>query len=574
MKRKYFLFFILLFMSGLFINKVAISDEYDGQLYLNQYTDSLQLDDMNYKQEKEIYNIIDEQEKINLFDQYNQRLSPINLPLESSCLNINQVYFSGKSFFPLLSYKQFKNWSEIVEGKCLGNEGLDIYLSYIQEQLSYTGYVTSRISIPEQSLLFGILKVDLIPGKVSKMIFIDNDSEHFSLKSAFPINNSVALNLRVLEQGLENLQNAPFTQPTIHINEDPDTPDQAIIAIQRQKKRGFTGRATFDSRRISGAAAHTIDNAFYFSNPLMSNDFLYFSLGRNTDINSSRSMKNTVVFYSVPYNYWLFSLFGSYQDSYDNRGLVLNNGNAHRVAQRSRYLSFQAKYLLRRDQNSKTSLVVGTQVQTLDSMLTKVRLTTQKRFASYATLELMHQRDLPSGEADFTLGYKQGTDWFGANLTASEELEKAQIYLFSSEITHYFSWFSQSLIYTNEVNIQLSRSPLDRKLDIESLTGRGGIKGFTYASSVSDSNSIQIKNEISWLMSYRGNQIYWGIDYGSVSEDRGRFWHDKSLLGTEVGFKGKWKAIDYKTFVGLPLWSSTDTASDPLYAGIKFSITY
>lgn len=574
MKKRYFLLYILFFIS-LMKTKSVISDENDRKLELNQGVNSSSylFNQVEHEQEKEIHNIIEEQEHINLFDQYHQHLSPIQLPLESACLKINQVYFSGKEHFPLLQ-KQFKYWSEIVEGKCLGNEGIDIYLSYIQEQLTYMGYVTSDISIPQQSLLFGILKIDLIPGKVAKIIYVDDESEHFSLRNAFPINNNIALNLRVLEQGLENLQNAPFTQPTIHISEDPYRADLSIIAINRQKKRGFKGRVTFDSRPIRGAAVHTIDNAFFFSNPLMSNDFLYLSLGRNTDINSSRSLKNAVGFYSIPYNYWQFNLFGYYQDSYDDRGLILSNGNAYRLAQRSRYLSFQAKYLLHRDNNTRTSLAVGTQVQTLDSILSGMRLSTQKRFASYATMELMHRWILSHGQADFTLGYKQATDWFGANLTHHNALERAQIYQFSSDISFQFSLFSQSMTYNNEVAIQLTRSPLDRKLDIDDLTGRGGIKGFVYAKSVTDSNSLQIKNEISWLTAYRDNQIYWGVDYGSVSEDRGRFWHDKSLLGTEIGIKGKWKFLDYKTFIGTPLWRSIDTEVDPFYTGIKISITY
>lgn len=67
----------------------------------------------------------------------------------------------------------------------MGNEGIDIYLSYIEQQLSTIGYVTSQVLIPQQNLLFGILTIQLVPGIISKIIYYDTQQEHYSLDNAF-----------------------------------------------------------------------------------------------------------------------------------------------------------------------------------------------------------------------------------------------------------------------------------------------------------------------------------------------------------------------------------------------------
>lgn len=540
------------------------------------YADAEELlnNEVLYEQIKDSEHIID-QPRAQLFELGQQNHSPIQLPYESSCLTIHQIHFSGKKQFPLLTEKKLQQWSDILIGKCLGNEGIDIYLSYIEQQLSTIGYVTSQVLIPQQNLLFGILTIQLVPGIISKIIYHDTQQEHYSLNNAFVYDKKSPLNLRALEQGLDNLQNAPLTEPTIHVNQDPDAAQSSIIVIQRHKQRGLYGRITFDGRKLPGKADYLINNILLLSNPLLLNDSLYLSLDRDADNDHSKGLKNAYFSYSIPYKYGLFTAMGSYQDTYNDAGLTFSDGRSVRYAQRSKYISIESSYLLHRDFNTKTSLVIGTQLHTLNTFLAGIRLdNTEKRLASYAVVGLNHQWFLPRGQADFSVRYKQATDWFGAKLIHDLELKKAQIYQFSADISQYFFLFSQPFLYHSAVEIQLAHSLLDGKLDKTSLAGRNGLKGFTYATTRSGSQALEIKQQLSWLAPFPKGQLYWGIDYGAISEDRGYFWRDNRLLGTEIGVKGQFKAINYQAFIGAPLWKPAQTRADPLITGFIIGISY
>ncbi|MFW0002303.1 MAG: POTRA domain-containing protein [Arsenophonus endosymbiont of Dermacentor nuttalli] len=50
------------------------------------------------------------------------------------------------------------------------------------------------------------------------MRYADTGKSHYSLYTAFP--QSTFLNVRDIEQGLENLQNSPSTQPQITVDDD------------------------------------------------------------------------------------------------------------------------------------------------------------------------------------------------------------------------------------------------------------------------------------------------------------------------------------------------------------------
>ena len=79
---------------------------------------------------------------------------------------------------------------------------------------------------------------------------------------------------------------------------------------------------------------------------------------------------------------------------------------------------------------------------------------------------------------------------------------------------------------------------------------------------------------MSWLAPFPKGQLYWGIDYGAVSEDKGYFWRDNRLLGTEIGVKGQFKTINYQAFIGAPLWKPAQTRADPLITGFIIGISY
>lgn len=73
------------------------------------------------------------------------------------------------------------------------------------ERILSRGYITTRVLLPSQDLSSGILHFELVPGTVSAVRFADPASRG-TLRTAFPGRPGDVLNLRDLEQGLEQLR--------------------------------------------------------------------------------------------------------------------------------------------------------------------------------------------------------------------------------------------------------------------------------------------------------------------------------------------------------------------------------
>lgn len=79
-----------------------------------------------------------------------------------------------------------------------------------------------------------------------------------------------------------------------------------------------------------------------------------------------KKLKSVSILYSVPYHYWLLSLYAGYQENSIHQNFQLIDSIKVRNDVRSRLLSLQAEYVLHRALYHSTSISMGTQIQTLD----------------------------------------------------------------------------------------------------------------------------------------------------------------------------------------------------------------
>jgi hemolysin activation/secretion protein len=85
----------------------------------------------------------------------------------------------------------------------------------LTNQLIARGFVTSRVYLPEQNLKTGMLKLAVVPGRLGSIHLKDGSSD-LSLRAA-PLTSGDILNVRALEQGLEQLSRARSQQATMEI---------------------------------------------------------------------------------------------------------------------------------------------------------------------------------------------------------------------------------------------------------------------------------------------------------------------------------------------------------------------
>ena len=100
-------------------------------------------------------------------------------------------------------------------GRCLGAAGINVLMSRVQNAVIAQGYVTTRVLARPQDLSRGHLVLTLIPGRVRALRVSAGSDARAELLNAIPVRPGDVLNLRDIEQGLENLKRLPSVEADI-----------------------------------------------------------------------------------------------------------------------------------------------------------------------------------------------------------------------------------------------------------------------------------------------------------------------------------------------------------------------
>src|SRR5690606_4835287 len=126
----------------------------------------------------------------------------------------------------------------------------------------------------------GLLEVLVVEGRLESLVPADTDGEALSdrqLRWAFPANNDEPLNLRDLEQGLENLNRLSQNHSSMDL-EPGQQPGYTRVVVKNQRSRGLTGGVGVNNSG-SEATGETLGSVHAsWDNPTGSNDNVYLSL--------------------------------------------------------------------------------------------------------------------------------------------------------------------------------------------------------------------------------------------------------------------------------------------------------
>ena len=139
----------------------------------------------------------------------------IAFPTEQPCFALQHIELQGLDSFPL--WMPLQKLADQAQGKCLGGKGINLLMSALQNRLVDHGYVTARVLAPPQDINSGTLKLMLVPGKVSNVRLTPDSDRYVQLYTAMPAHAGALLDLRDIEQGLENLQRLPTVQADMQI---------------------------------------------------------------------------------------------------------------------------------------------------------------------------------------------------------------------------------------------------------------------------------------------------------------------------------------------------------------------
>ncbi|WHP79579.1 ShlB/FhaC/HecB family hemolysin secretion/activation protein [Edwardsiella anguillarum] len=506
--------------------------------------------------------------------------SPSHLifPEETPCFAINQVMLTGQDALP--HWIPLTRLANQAVGHCVGVKGINLLMSALQNRLINHGWVTSRVLAPQQDLSRGVLQLRIVPGIVRDVQLTPSSSSRFSLYSAMPARRGNLLDVRDIEQGLENLQRLPTVTARMALHPG-EAPGESDILVERTQSRFWRVGAwvddtgTRDTGRYQGGVMLALDNPTSFS------DLLYVTASRDLGFTGGKSNKSLSGHYSVPFGYWLLGITAS---DYDYHQTVAGRNADILYAGKSRSLDVQLSRVLHRNATSKTIATYDVLVRETRNFISNVEIGDQQRRTSAWRLGLTHHRYLGGATLDVGGSYQRGTRWFGALPAPEEQWDDyggvtalSKILSWNASITVPFTLAGQAFSWNTTWRRQMSNTPLTPQ-DEFSIGNRWTVRGFDGERMLSATNGWTVQNTLAWRTPLPAQELYLGADYGEVSGNSTTLSDltGRHLAGSVLGVRGADSSVgvSYDLFTGLPLSKPTGFKTDPVTFGFSLSWNY
>lgn len=517
--------------------------------------------------------LIDEQpcfsiQKIDVLDYGNQNIQP------------SQFQWAYKN-----ALKQLK----IQLPLCLGSQSLNALMKTIQNQLIKQGYVTTRVVIPEQDLTTGKLVLTIIPGRLRHIRIEDKSAvKRFSILTAWAgiaLRQGEWLNVRDIEQSLENLTRVPTAEVTINIIPAQENAEIGESDLLVQYNQHFPFRLTLGlddsgseaTGRLQGSTTLSIDNL------LTANDLFYTSFTQSLrrpdwlgkDEQGERQSHSFSWHYSIPWRYWLLSF---QQNQYRYHQQVAGAyGTTLNYAGESQSSKLSLSRVLFRNHLHKTTVTASIWTKKSRNFIDVNEVLVQRKRTGGWELGLQHKWYWHQATVEAGVHFKRGTGLNNALPYADEKFNEGtsrmKILSANLNLTYPFQLGKQQFVYQSQWQAQWNKTPLIHQ-DQFSIGGRYSVRGTDGELTLSAERGWLWRNELAWQLGNSGQQLYVTLDKGKVSGNATEHLLGTTLIGTSIGLKGGWKGLKYDVFMGKPVHVPQGFRARNTVLGFQVSLSF
>ncbi|WP_455812384.1 ShlB/FhaC/HecB family hemolysin secretion/activation protein [Pseudomonas graminis] len=496
--------------------------------------------------------------------------SHIQFPAEQPCFALQRIELQGREAFP--HWMPLQKLVDQAQGQCLGGKGINLLMSALQNRLVDHGYVTARVLAPPQDINSGTLKLVLVPGKVSHVRLTPDSDRYVQLWSAMPARAGNLLDLRDIEQGLENLQRLPTVQADMQIVPG-EQPGESDINVSWKQSRHWRLGATLDDSGSKSTGRYQGGLTLYLDNPLSLSDLFYVSAGQDLQQGGDKGSKNTLIHYSVPFGYWMTGVTFS---DYDYHQSGLGSGFDYQYKGKSKSMNLQLGRVLHRSGSQKTSFTYEVMTRESRNYIEDTELDQQRRKTAAWRLGLQHRHYIGEATLDAGVSYQRGTRWFGAQPAPEENYGEgtglAKIIQLSLQLNAPFQLWGQSFRYNGQFQRQMTHSPLTPQ-DQMSIGNRWTVRGFDGEYTLNGDEGWFVRNDIAWQTPVPNQELYLGADYGEVKGGID-YQVGRHLAGGVIGLRGNVLKTGYDLFAGVPFSKPDGFSTSPVSLGFNLSWEY
>lgn len=505
------------------------------------------------------------------------------LPVEAPCFHA-QIDVLGPDAQPLADFAwlaaalNHDGTSDLLS-HCIGARGVAMLLERGQRLLVARGYATSRLLAGPQDMGSGRLVLTLVPGHVRAVVFQPELPVDSNLDQALTLRPGDVLNLRDIEQSLENFKRVPTADADIQIapatGADARTGDSDLLVTHRQ---AFPLRLTVtaDDSGTKATGKYLGSVTLSVDNPLRLNDLFYFTY--NGDLGGGnagpRGLRGQTFHYSFPAGNWTFGTTWSNSTYYQNVA-ALNQSDIYSGTSQNNEV--KATRLLTRDARQKLYGSLAVFQRRSNNYIDDTEVQNQQRIEGGWSAGLNYKTMREDATLEANLTYKQGTGAFGS-MPAPEDAfgqgtSRLKVLLADLSYARPFRMGEQQLRYNAALRAQIDYTPLT-PLDRFAIAGRYTVRGFDGESLLSAERGRLLRNDLSLALGDSGQEVYVGVDYGEVSGPSADLLVGRRLMGAALGLRGAVQKVNYDVFVGMPLQKPDAFVTASYVVGFSLSLGF
>lgn len=290
-------------------------------------------------------------------------------------------------------------------GQCLIAEEVNALLGDLNRWYQGKGWTTTRVYAAEQDINGGELVLRVVAGRIEGYRYIDKAGDE-RLVYAFPQRADGHLNLRDLEQGLENLNRVPSQEAKfqLHPGQEPGT---SVVVVEMTEKPRTRWTEMIDNSGNASMGHWRSNTELAIDNLLGRNDQLALGYNRNLDGGTLGS-----TFEGVTANYTVSSgnhLWGASLAIFRTDFTLPGINQNYLLQTRSKKAGVSYEYLLTRDQSSKFSFIAGLDFTHQRSYTQDINIDSQYRRLAVAYAGFKGKQYFGNNIFDWQLRADQGT---------------------------------------------------------------------------------------------------------------------------------------------------------------------
>ena len=296
--------------------------------------------------------------------------------------------------------------------RCTDVGDIERILAEITRNYIARGFITTRAYLPPQDLSAGHLEILVIEGVVGKILIDDGNANSISIGNVFPGVEHGILDLRALEQGIDQINRLASNNAQLDI-QPGEAPGESTVVVHNQARSPLHLSVSNDNQGSEPTGRNQTGVTFGADNLLNFDKFFSVTHREATPgYPASKYSASDSFNLSIPYGYWTLSL-GNSRSRYVSM-ISVPSGLALVSSGNSKTNNLRLDRVVYRDQSTRALLAATVTTKQSRNYLDDQLLLVSSRELTVLDLDGNLSTGFMGGALSLDLGYAQGLAAMGA----------------------------------------------------------------------------------------------------------------------------------------------------------------